>query len=1431
MSIPRHHAEWLSLVEASGPFLNMDVLLQAFPQGLDSHDPDSFRTLKQAYQEWQENRTDRAIHQIWIEWVLREVLEFPDEVLLTGQQVPAGLAVTIAEHQETLRPDWVVAHPDTGKPRVLVQFVPPKQGLEKQMGGSRWMASPATQMMELLRGTGVALGLVTNGEHWMLVNAPRGGVELLPGVKYQNPSPTVSDISWYANLWIEEKVTLRAFRSLLGVRRFFGVEDEETLEALLAKSADSQEEVTNQLGFQVRKAVEVLVQKFDKIDQDRNRTLLKNISERELYEAALFVMMRLVFLFSAEEKGLLLLGNRLYDQYYAVSTLRAELREMADKYGEEILERRHDAWCRLLATFRAVFGGVEHDLLRLPAYGGDLFDPDKFPFLEGRSGGNWGESLAQPIPVDNRTVLHLLEALQILQVKVPGGGTEARRLSFRALEVEQIGHVYEGLLDHTIVRASSPVLGLVGTKDKEPEVSLDELEAQLQKGEAELIQFLQKATGRSKSALEKLVRSDSFRSHATPEGVTTNVRSDSFRSQATPEGVTTNEGKFLVACNNDGQLWERVKPFSELIRMDTFGYPAIVPAGSVFVTQGSDRRETGTHYTPKTLTEEIVRYTLEPLVYRGVAEGKPKEDWQLKSAAELLNLKICDMAMGSGAFLVQTCRYLAQRLVETWKVRSDSFRSHLKETPEGVTTNVIPEGNPSKPELSETLIPEDADERLTLAKRIVVERCIYGVDKNPLAVEMAKLSLWLETLQKDKPFTFLDHALKCGDSLVGVTLEQLRCWNLDTSEGVQLDLGSDLVRREIDEAIQLRVQITAKPADTPQEQAEKARLLSLANARIKDLQDRCNLLVGSYLAQGNAKQRDAIRQKLLLVAKGENDISEKDRAKLPDLETLRPFHWELEFPEVFLTNSSPSPLHPSSFILHPSSSGFHALVGNPPFMKGSNITGILGTPYREYLVEWLANGKRGGQADLCAYFLLRGQQLIQETGGFGLVATNTIAQGDTREVGLDQLVAKGGIIPRAVPSRPWPGTASLEVAYVWFYQGKWQGDFVLEDKTVSGITPYLTVPGKIVGNSYPLIANQGKSFKGSEVNGLGFTMTPEEAQELIKKDPGNQDVLFPYLNGQDLNSNPDQSASRWVINFFDWPLDAEHDDPKKPKGPPYAADYPDCLAIVEEKVKPEREKNNRKCYRDYWWHYAEKRPGLYEAISGRSKILVHPLTSKYNNLIFYEPNMVFSNMTVILNFESFCEYCVLQSELHWQWVLMYGNKLETRPQYTPSDCFETFPFPPVCSDSFRSHQNATPKGGTLNELEEIGEEYYTHRQQIMQNRQEGLTKTYNRFHDPDETAEDIQTLRELHQKMDNAVATAYGWTDLDLSHGFHETKQGLRFTISEEARREVLDRLLQLNHQRYAEEVAAGLHDKKKGKSKGKKSPKNTSPPDQMSLF
>ncbi|MFY7820365.1 MAG: type IIL restriction-modification enzyme MmeI, partial [Planktothrix agardhii] len=398
----------------------------------------------------------------------------------------------------------------------------------------------------------------------------------------------------------------------------------------------------------------------------------------------------------------------------------------------------------------------------------------------------------------------------------------------------------------------------------------------------------------------------------------------------------------------------------------------------------------------------------------------------------------------------------------------------------------------------------------------------------------------------------------------------------------------------------------------------------------------------------------------------------------------------------------------------------------------------------------------------------------------------------------------------------WEGTASLEVAFVWMRQGEWQGDFILDEKPVNGITPFLTVPGKLAGNPYRLMANQNKSFQGSNVLGMGFVLEPEEAQKLIEKNPKNKDVLFPYLNGEDLNSSSDQSPSRWVINFKDWPLDADHDDPKKPKGKPYAVDYPDCLKIVEEKVKPERDKNNLKERREKWWQFAGKCPALYEAIADMERVLAFVQVSKAKYPTFLAKDIVYDQRLVIIASAQYSVFSVLCSNLHYWWVLTFGASLETRPIYTPSDCFQTFPFPLSNNQSLIvNHQSK------IINLEEIGENYYNHRQQIMLTRQEGLTKTYNRFHNPDEQSPDIIKLRELHVEMDQAVAVAYGWDDLTLDHNFHETKQGIRYTISEAARREVLDRLLQLNHQRYAEEVEAGLHDKGKKKTTKKKPKKS----------
>ncbi len=1393
----RHHAEWFSLVETSGPFLSIPVLQRVFPQGLDAHNPERAGTLRLAFDEWEADREDPAIHNAWVRLVLGDTLEMPDDLISEGQTLPPAFEARIAEHGETLRPDLAIMDPDDpDKARLLVRIYAPGQDLEKPIEGLRWKASPATRMMELLHATDVRLGLVTNGEQWMLVHAPRG--------------ETTGYASWYALLWLEEQITLRTFRSLLSARRFFGVADEDTIEAMYAESAQNQQEVTDQLGYQVRQAVEILVSAIDGVDQDRGRTLLAGADEKQLYEAALTVMMRLVFLFSAEERGMLLLGDPLYDQYYAVSTLREQLREDADKHGEEVLERRHDAYSRLLATFRAVHGGAEHEAMRLPAYGGTLFDPDRYPFLEGRSPGtSWRNEPTLPLPIYNRDVLHLLEALQILRVKVPGGGpAEARRLSFRALDIEQIGHVYEGLLDHTALRATETVLGLTGSKDKEPEIPLSTLEELRERGKDTLIDSLKKQTGRSPAALRKALAAPS-----------------------------EDEGRWRAVFGNDEALAERARPFAGLVRGDMSGYPVVVLAGSVYVTKGSDRRESGTHYTPRSLTEPIVQHTLDPMVYEGPAEGWPKEGWRLRSADEIIALTVCDMAMGSGAFLVQACRYLSERLVEAWEEAGE---------------NRAPDDSP---------LPADADERLAIARRLVADHCLYGVDKNPLAVEMGKLSLWLITLQKDRPFTFLDHALRSGDSLLGVTsIDQLTHWALDPEGNRNVPWFTLATERALNTALDLRRQLHSFSVLSVRDTEAKARLLREAEDAMELVRLGADLLAAAALRP--AKRRQAVSDAFLsefhvqalayedlregaFTEEGETDVREgfaELRCRADELlGNRRPFHWPLEFPEVFVDTQEPAiidgrlPLDAGDLFEELSKpndtfvSGFAAVVGNPPFQGGKKISGSFGTDYREHLVEQVAHGIKGN-ADLCAYFFLRAGNVVRGGGGMGLLATNTIAQGDTREVGLDQLANDSCVINRAVSSRKWPGGASLEVAHLWMWQGDWTGVYMLDDQLVAGITTRLTVPSAVQGDPYPLARNTDKAFLGSYVMGMGFTLQPEEAQALIDEDARNGNVVLPYLSGEDLNSHPEQSPSRWIINFRKWPLRREVEGGWReadknqrnawlrsgsvPKDYPHpvAADYPDCLRIVEERVRPERTLHSDEVGKKYWWRFLRPRVELYGTLEELERALVTTRVSAFHFMSPADTRIVFSDSLTVLAADAFT---VLSSTIHDVWAHRPGmTTLESRPTYNAAYAFDSFPLPPQVPS-----------------LKDIGERYYAHRQGIMQSRQEGLTKTYNRFHNPEESAEDIERLLELHVEMDRAVADAYGWGDLDLWHGFHETKQGVRFTISEEARREVLDRLLLLNHERYEEEVKQSLHDKKKKQGKTKKRPKPKTGGSTNSLF
>jgi len=1332
MSIARHHAEWLSLVPVSGPFLSLPVLMEAFNTGLEPHDPEHVRLLRQEYANWQESfekrKADPAPHHNWIKFVLTKTLELDERVLAEGQSIPQTLHVEVPEHHELLRPSIVVNDPGMNKARLLVQTYPRSQELTSYVANSPWKASPDTRMTELLHGTGVRLGLVTNGEHWMLVDAPKGG--------------TTGYASWYASLWLEEYITLRAFRSLLSASRFFNVPDDQTLEALLAKSASNQQEVTDQLGYQVRRAVEVLIHSLDRADQDFGRELLADVSPEQLYESALTVMMRLVFLFCAEERELIPSKPfPVYEQNYSVSTISKQLRELADQHGEELLERRYDAWPRLLAAFRAVYGGLKHDDVHIPAYGGNLFNPDRFPFLEGRKRGtSWKDSEANPLPVNNRTVLHLLEALQLLQIKVPGGGpAEARRLSFRALDIEQIGHVYEGLLDHTAKRAAEPFLGLAGTRDKEPELPLAKLEELLAKGEADLVKFLKDETGKSDSALKKSL----------------NIELDKHDA-----------ARFRTACQSDDALWKRVEPLAGLVRQDNFGYPVVIPKGSVFVTAGTDRRSSGTHYTPRSLTEPIVQYTLEPLVYVGPAEGKPKGEWKLKSAKELLELKICDMACGSGAFLVQAARYMAERLLEAW----DEAKEVDSNTP-GIT----PEGTPSTGKKNETLIPDDPAERKTYAMRIIAQRCLYGVDKNPLAAEMAKLSLWLLTLAKDKPFEFLDHSIRCGDSLVGLhSIDQLRHFSLkpDADDAV---LFKGPLDSAVDEAINLRLKLEDLPGNTVDDVRRQEKLLIEANEKIARLRCAADLLVAAEFWGESARDKlEKVRHAEGVSAHHVEEGTTEELANVAAHERRGQsmFHWPLEFPEVIVKRG-----------------GFDAFVGNPPFLGGTRISTIYGTPYIAYL-KLVCEGA-GNRTDLVAYFFRQAFSMLNGFGSLALIGTNTISETDTSAASLGFILKSGGSIYRAWGSRLWPGTAGVFVSLVHASSSKWLGTVFLDDEKVDCIDATLS-PFAPLEQPYPLL-QPCPCGNGMKPNGDGFLITEEEATTLLARNPQLREVIQPYIAGEDIARLPDALSGRHAIYFGDVPLSE-------------AKRYPEAFEILEKRVLPERSTASNRVKRERWWQFERHAKDVFNVARQLRYCWVVPYLSKYVAFAKLPTHFIISDFCIVVASDEWGLFSVLQSSLHEAWARRPGlSKLKTDTRYNAAMCFRTFPFPRT-----RIH------------LEEYGRTYYTARESMLRENTEGMTSFYNRFHDPTDSSTDIQKLRELHVEMDRAVAIAYGWTDLDLDHGFHETKQGVRFTISELARREVLQRLLKLNRQRYAEEVEQGLHGKK-GAAK-KAAPKNKAP-------
>ncbi len=1386
------HTEWLSLIDVSGGFLDADVLNEQKICGLDRLALGDVQATCQRYDAWRgmvdtHDADAPQVHRLWLDFVIYTLLGYDACDL---RDVTDG-HLTGPENQ---RFDASRAIVRDGKTAVYVCELAPDTPIHTPPA-DHWQLTFAERMAQLCRLRDVRLGLVTNGEQWCIVYAP-GDIH-----------ESASYATWHARLWTQERDTLHAFAMFMGIKRAFGPETER-LEALVEASRKGQKSVSETLESQVSGAIEVLIRCLDRADADRNGTLLKDVNAREVYEAALTVMMRLVFILCAEERRLLLLGDPVYDAHYAISTLRDQLLYDQSDLGDAVLERRYDAWTRLLATFRAVYGGIGHPNLRMPALGGSIFDPDKYPFLEGRDHTtSWVNTPANPLPIDNRTVLLLLNALQVLVRK-----TGAQTISYRTLDVEQIGHVYEGLLELTIMKADDVMLA-VKLDDRIKNNPLTQC----------VCAYTPNGELLSLSRLETLIFDENIDlTHCLKKQP---GRRDTARLRTALRRVCLGDALFGRIQNLFGDK-DAVYAY---LRLDAWGDPCVFQKGNFMLVTGTTRRETGAHYTPRFLTEQIVATTLEPVIYEGPKDGVPREQWTLKPAHELLALKVCDVAMGSGAFLVQTCRFLGEKLVEAWHA-AESRGQHVNQAGE-----VVADLNGGEP------MPDGEEERVATARRLIAERALYGVDINPLAVELAKLSIWLVTLSKGKPFCFLDHQLKCGDSLIGLhDLRQLTQLKMDPNAKGESRRWAKDIEASVQQANDIRKRIHATRDNAIEDIENMRKLNEDANRvthRLKGLADAICALAMKY--SKSAKQLDnalASLDKTDIDVLLNGDDAAFDREHAAALRTLnegkpagkpkrRTFHWMLEFPEVFERG------------------GFDAICGNPPFMGGQHLTGTFGTDYRDYLVQYKAEG-RSGSADLVAYFYLNAMNLLKPNGCFGLIATDTIAQGDTRQVGLESMVVADATIYHATPSMKWPGKANLNVSIVHVHHGNdWRGSCVLKGESVDHISAYLSSVEEYSPQKLPENANQ--SYQGSIILGKGWLLSEDEAKAYIARDAKNAEVLFPYLGGDDLNSTNDQRATRWVINFFDWPLDRDAEgmwcdlndkDREKaiksghvPADYPgrVASDFPELLDIVREKVKPERDKNNRACYRDNWWQYAEKRPALYHAIGRGSAFALHPsgwcgdfesqylitarVTKYFTPIITNDRSTIFMEKVVVLTNSNYSNFAYFSSNSVSIWVWKTSSRNSISLNFSPSDSYETLPFPSLYDAA----------------LDGLGHELEVARREVMDDRalmsssgkraagkkkaavnedgevvaEGGLTTCYNLYHDEARCEAKIERLRAIHRAIDEAVLRSYGWTDIALEHGFYKT-EGLpendcvRYTISPAAQREVLKRLFALNKER-----------------------------------
>jgi hypothetical protein len=916
-----------------------------------------------------------------LDTVLEEVLGLSKDFWQKGTSVDRDWAQqAITREQIKPRRVW---QDDRGA--VLPVFVADGQdrvGQVARLGIGRGKRA-VSRVIEWLRKADQKVALLTNGYQWRLIHA---------GADYD------AWCEWDINLWFEEgrpgpQVT--ALRLLLGEAslRPEKAEVPSPLMAAIQSSRQGQAELSDVLGERVRKAVELLIRESSTALDEMfasvvNResavpstadstahALLTPPSSRDIYIAASRIIMRCVVILFAEARDLLPRENPIYHNSYGIQGLREQLGRAAEG-SEGRLRNRDSAWPRLLALFQLVYAGSAHQALPVPCYGGGLFTPgkgtSKDPVLRALA------ALENPRYAPSDLIIYkILDLLCNSEVKVRQGKRSTRfpaPVDFSDLSSEYIGILYEGLLDFELRRAAADDPMIFLNLGDQPALPLTRLESMDDKALEALVEKLKK-----KAKLSTSEEEDSGEEEASEVEEEIESEAETEEEEAELDEVEDSQDDLRQNLLERAHQWatravkagklvskprskkaDALAAYEQQVSKMAKGLIAkpIMPGEWFLVRWGGTRKGSGTFYTRPQLAVPTVQRTLLPLAYNPPVNeaGEPDEmapmaQWRPKAPAVILALKVCDPACGSASFLIASLRFLVEAL---WS----SLFEHgwLIEDGEQIRAGIPDDAQPEwfvECVKNLPLTVERAEEySKPRLKRYVVERCIYGVDINPLAVELGRLALWVETMDRSLAFSFLDHKIKPGNSLVGCWFDQFQdypimAWEREsgdaTHKGVHFAqkvwtreikrLRNEVVKEELRELLAGGVQLSMfenrliqPPEQThdellatvedihtgvlnPEQQAVDYEKSVRQKQALQELEWAFDCWCAVWFWKGNDMEVSPTPMQFV-------DPSPEVKAAVEGVaQEYQFFHWELEFPGVF----------------REAGSGFDAVVGNPPW--------------------------------------------------------------------------------------------------------------------------------------------------------------------------------------------------------------------------------------------------------------------------------------------------------------------------------------------------------------------------------------------------------------------------------------------------------------------------------------------------------------------